>query len=46
MTQAYWIKFFGVPPERWVRTSFEEFWYDLRERILREHLKLEWIILD
>lgn len=46
MIAGFWVKFIGKPPELWKRKSFEEFWHDLREHMLRNEIRLEWIVRD
>ena len=48
MKLIYHVKFTkSYNAERWVSDSFEKFWHDLREFILRNNPgELEWIIRD
>lgn len=46
MNVTFWVKFHDLPPERWVCQNFEEFWHNLREFMMRNQVRLEWIIYD
>lgn len=47
MIVKFWVKFRNHEPELYIRNSFDSFWYELRERMLKyEELRLEWIISE
>lgn len=46
MIITYYIKFGGLPPQKWEVHNFEHFWNTLREFMLKNQTILEWIIKD
>ena len=47
MRIRYWVKFTEVnQPELYSYKTFDEFWHEIRERMMRYSLRLEWIIQE
>ena len=46
MRLAFWVKFDNLPPQKWRADNFEAFWNNLKETMLTNNVRLEWIIRD
>jgi len=47
MNKGFWVKFQDKSPTFWRSNSFDEFWHDMRNMMIREpELILEWIIRE